>query len=302
MHAQRSWPGRLDDPAHTVRTLAQLERSGKTPGQIRGQVEARRWQRIGRAVVLHNGPLHPDEIPRVALINSGPRSVLTAFSSARVHGLDGWERNWVDVLVPPGARVARPPGVAIRIHYTGDWDAVSTVRAGRVQTLAPSVIRAAGTLDRPRAACGLLAATVGQRLLRADVLATELRATTRVRHRAVLLAAAQDIGQGAQALSEIDFARLCRRNGLPEPIRQAIRVEPSGRRRYLDAEWTRRDGRRVIAEVDGALHLIARRWWADQLRQNELMIAGDLVLRFPTIALRCEEPIVVGQLRRALFP
>ena len=34
--------------------------------------------------------------------------------------------------------------------------------------------------------------------------------------RAVLLAAAHDIAQGAQALSEIDFARLCRSGGLPD--------------------------------------------------------------------------------------
>ncbi len=153
----------------------------------------------------------------------------------------------------------------------------------------------------PRAACGILAAGVQQRLLRASTLAEALRSAPTTRHHGLLLLALADIGQGSEALSEIDFVRLCRRYRLPAPVRQAIRILPGGRRRYLDAEWRRRDGRRVVAEVDGALHLIARNWWSDQLRQNELVISGDLVLRFPTIVLRCEQGVVAGQLRRALL-
>jgi hypothetical protein len=110
----------------------------------------------------------------------------------------------------------------------------------------------------------------------------------------------EDIAMGAQALSEIDFVALCRRNGLPIPTLQAIRVEPGGRRRYLDAEWRRRDGRRVAAEVDGALHLSARRWYDDQLRQNEIVLGGTLVVRFPSVVVRTEERLVADQLRRAL--
>jgi very-short-patch-repair endonuclease len=80
-----------------------------------------------------------------------------------------------------------------------------------------------------------------------------------------------------------------------------VRVRQGGQRRYVDAAWTSRTGRRVVAEIDGALHLATRRWWDDQLRQNELVITGDLVLRFPTVVLRHEEPIVVDQLSRALL-
>lgn len=79
-----------------------------------------------------------------------------------------------------------------------------------------------------------------------------------------------------------------------------MRAEPSGRRRYLDGEWITRSGRRLVAEVDGALHLAARRWWDDQLRQNEVVLGGDMVLRFPTVVLRHEEGLVIDQLRRGL--
>jgi hypothetical protein len=110
----------------------------------------------------------------------------------------------------------------------------------------------------------------------------------------------RDIAQGAEALSEIDFSRLCVRFGLPRPVHQAIRVEPGGRRRYLDAQWTRADGKRVAAEVDGALHLTPRRWWDDQFRQNELTIGGTSVLRFPSVVLRTEPALVADQLRRVI--
>lgn len=110
-----------------------------------------------------------------------------------------------------------------------------------------------------------------------------------------------DIAQGAEALSEIDFVRLCRRFTLPAPIQQAVRRDASGRRRYLDASWRRHDGRLVVVEVDGALHLTARRWWADQLRQNELVLDDALVLRYPSVVVRTEQALVARQLRRALL-
>ena len=84
-----------------------------------------------------------------------------------------------------------------------------------------------------------------------------------MRHRHALLTALDDIEQGAHALSEIDFARLCRRNGLPEPTRQSVRPDSSGRVRYLDVEWSTRTGRVLVVEVDGALHLRPTRWWSD---------------------------------------
>lgn len=37
------------------------------------------------------------------------------------------------------------------------------------------------------------------------------------------------------------------------------------------------------------------------MRQNELVIADDLVLRFPSVVLYSEELVVAGQLRRALL-
>jgi hypothetical protein len=265
---------------------------------VDAQLDARRWQRVGRALVLHNGRVHDDERIRIALINCGPRAVVTAFTAAESCGLTGWHRSAVHVLVPAGARILRPPGLELRVHWTGAWR--TTPRSRGVHALAPALALAAATFRSVRPAVGILAAGVQQRLVRSDDLLAAVVGAPRMRHRSALLTALHDIAQGAEALSEIDFARLCRRHGLPEPIRQGVRRELSGRRRYLDAEWVTRTGRRLVAEVDGALHLTAQTWWADQQRQNEITLADHIVLRFPSIVVRTDEATVAAQLRRAL--
>jgi hypothetical protein len=281
-----------------VTTAAHLYRCGWSMASVRAQLDAGRWQRAGRALVLHSGPLHPDELPRIAVLNCGPRAGLTAFTCAQLRGLRGWERPELHVLVAGGTRIRRPPGVPLRVHWSNDWRG-EVVRDG-MHALAPALVRAAATFSSARPACGILAAGVQQRLVTPDQLAAAVIAQPRIRHRAALRLALDDIAQGAQALSEIDFGLLCRRNGLPAPVRQAVRVDSAGRRRYLDAEWISRSGRRVVAEIDGALHLTPRRWWDDQLRQNDIVIGGDVLLRFPTVVVRCEERSVAAQLRRAL--
>jgi type II secretory pathway pseudopilin PulG len=284
-----------------VFSTAELAAAGCSRSQIQARLDAGRWRRIGRAVVMHNGTLTSEQRWRAAVLNCGPRAVLASFSAAQHLGLLGWERTQSHVLAPAGVAHPRVPGLRIVLHLTGRWEPASILGTRRCQRIAPALILAASGFTSPRPACGILAAGVQQRLTTARDLRAVLSESPRVRHRRVLLAAVDDIAMGAQALSEIDFVNVCRRNGLPPPIQQAVRREPGGRRRYLDAEWRRGDGRRVVAEVDGAVHLVPRRWFDDQLRQNELMLAGSLVLRFPSVVIRTEEALVVSQLRRALF-
>jgi hypothetical protein len=296
--AKAAHPMQLLPAGQGVTTQQRMLTCGWTRATIRANVDAGRWQFVGRALVLHNGPVHPDELSAIALRNCGPRAALTAFTVAQARGLRGWEREDIHLLVPGGARIRRPAALPLRIHWSSDWPA-EDVRYDR-HALAPALVLAAGTFASPRPACGILAAGVQQRLVTAEQLATSVRSHARVRHHHALRLAVADIAQGAEALSEIDFVAVCRRNGLPPPTLQAVRSDRAGRRRYVDAEWRSQSGRRIVAEVDGALHLAPRRWWNDQIRQNELVLTGDLLLRFPTVVFRYEDDIVAGQLRRAL--
>lgn len=277
-----------------------LRSHGFTRHDLAAQVAARRWQRHGNAVVLHNGPLTRLQIVGVGLANAGPRSLVTSFTAGELLGLRGWERPAVHILVPARSHVRAALCGSVRTHYAGDWSSVHPVPGSRVQLLADAVLRAASSFPGPRPGCGLLAAAVQQRLTTAAELRQALVAATRTRNRAAFIAAVEDIGQGSQALSEIDFIRLCRRFGLPKPEQQTVRLEPNGRRRYLDVTWRRDDGRLVVVEVDGAHHMNAGQWESDQLRHNEIAIEAAVVLRFSSVVVRDMPAYVAGQVKRAL--
>ncbi|MEV1145633.1 DUF559 domain-containing protein [Micromonospora sp. NPDC049799] len=152
----------------------------------------------------------------------------------------------------------------------------------------------AGTDEEARA---IVAAAFQQRLVGGDDLHRVIARAPRIRRRRLILETATDAVGGAHSLAELDFLGLVRRAGLPEPSRQTVRRDSTGRRRYLDAyfqEW------RVHVEVDGAHHLDPAHAWADMRRQNALWMEGDRVLRFPAWALRHHPAEVVTQVRAAL--
>jgi hypothetical protein len=122
----------------------------------------------------------------------------------------------------------------------------------------------------------------------------ELGLAGQVRHCQTLRAVMADIQGGADSLSEIDFVKLARKADLPPPIQQSIRFDSTGRKRYLDADFGT-----FVVEVDGGVHLRPLTYWDDARRQNELVLGGDRILRFPSIAIRLDEAVVIAQLRRA---
>jgi very-short-patch-repair endonuclease len=143
----------------------------------------------------------------------------------------------------------------------------------------------------------VLAAGVQQRLARPQDLRAVVTGNERRPRRAMLMATLDDIAGGAQALSELDLARLVRRYRLPEPDRQAPRRDSAGRCRWLDASW---EAARLIVEVDGIHHLDAAQYWADMDRDNDFTLDGYRVLRFPAFVVRYHGDYVAGKIRGAL--
>lgn len=292
----------FDDQDGVVRR-DQIRRAGITLAQLDAQLAARRWRALGPVVVvLHNGPLTYRQRLWAAVLNAGSVAALCARTAAAEAGLTGWESDCIEVVVPRGTTLTPLPGVAVKVHESRRFgaDDIHPARRPPQTTAERSVIDAAVWTRRPRSACGLVAAAVQQRITTPDRLLAELDLAGKVRHRRLLRTALVDIGGGAQALSEIDFGRLCRRYGLPEPERQVVRIEPNGRRRYLDVLLRGPDGRTLVVEVDGAVHLLPERYWDDMSRDNELVIAGERRLRVPTIAIHLEPERVADQVRRAL--
>lgn len=286
-----------------VLSRSQLRDLGVCCHGVARAVDQARWQSLGpTAVVLHNGPLTPRQRQHVALLNAGPQAALSAWTALEVDGLTGWGRPVIHLLVPRGLTPAwRAAGV--KVHESRRFHPelhAHPARVPRRTSPARSAIDAATWSNNPRTAVGVLAAVVQQRLARPEELMAELEGAGRIRYLRLLTRAVADIAGGAQALSEIDFGRLCRRFGLPEPERQQVRRDSEGRRRYLDAAWRRPDGRRVVAEVDGALHLLPAQYWDDMARDNDLTLDGDIVLRFPAFVFRVHPARVAAQVARAL--
>ena len=144
----------------------------------------------------------------------------------------------------------------------------------------------------------MLCAAVQQRVTSACALDRVLAAVGSVQHVGVMRDVLADIGGGAHTLDELDLGPLAARAGLPAPRRQAVRHEPGGRKRYVDAEFDLPDGQLLVVEVDGAVHLRPQTWWDDMARQNELVIGGSPVLRFSSTDIRLDPEGVVDQLSR----
>jgi hypothetical protein len=267
---------------------------------VRWRIHTGRWQQPCHGVVVtHSGPLSSDELLWVVVLGAGTEAVIGGLTGARLDGLTGFDDGRIHVVVPAARLVrAKLPSLAVvhRSRLLGPAD-VHPVRSPRRTRTARSILDAALWMRTENGTRAVLAAGVQQRLVRPEDLTAALARRGTVPRRTLVRTTLADIAGGAQALSELDFCRLTRRFGLPEPSRQALRKDKHGRVRWLDACWERA---RLVAEVDGLWHMDATAWWADMRRDNELTLSGYRVLRFPAFAVRDQPEVVAAQIADAL--
>jgi hypothetical protein len=277
-----------------------------TPSRVRHLIKTGRWRRICRGVLAAGeGPLSQEALWWVAVLAAGKGAVLAGLAGALAGGLRGrWHRQTIDVLVPysrSAADLLRRLPIdlpAVRVRRTRHLPASDRQWARPTRTtMARSLVDAAQWADSDREAQALLAAGCQQRKVTPEEIAATLERMPEIGRRALIRQTVSDIAGGAQALSEIDFVRLCRKHGLPLPDQQERRTDGQGRNRYLDAYWRRW---RLHVEIDGAHHMDARQWADDMRRQNEVWLAGDRVLRFTAFDVRNRPDYVIAQLRAAL--
>jgi len=286
---------------HRVVTRQQLVGLGLNQFEIRAQVAAQRWTVWGAHVVLLQNvePGHR-QLMWASLLDAGEPAALVSHSALELAGFRDFadEARYVHLMVPRGSKVTASSSV--RVHESRRVQQEDHVfRAGlRCTGTSRSALDAAAWQRWPRFACALVAAVVQQRLCTPPELEEAMARAGRIRHKAHLRAVLGDIAGGAEALSELDLAHTCRRSGLPLPDRQVLRRDAGGRLRYLDAEWSLDDGRRVVLEVDGTHHLDVQHWQADIRRQRALVGPDVTVLRATALELRLEPQAVVADLRR----
>ena len=268
--------------------------------KVRWKLASGHWQRPCRGVlVTFSGPLARDHMEWAAVVAAGEGAVLAGLSAAGLDGLTGFADQAIHLLVPAGRQVRRdlPPDVIVHRSRLLGPDHVHPVRLPPRTRPARSLVDAAAWMSTGNGARAVLAAGVQQRLVRVEDLRKVLERRPGLGRRALIALTLSDIAGGAEALSELDFCRLTRRFGLPEPDRQAIRTDGQGRRRWLDAYW---EDAGLVVEVDGCWHMEALAWWADMQRDNDLTVSGQRVLRFPAFAVRDNPEVVAAQIRAAL--
>lgn len=201
----------------------------------------------------------------------------------------------IHVSTPKSARPRRPPGVVV--HETRRRRP-SDLALSKLPRVRPSIAAVRGALwaVSDKQASLLLVMSVQQRLTTPAQLAESLTSIKRHRRRRILTKVINEIAGGAQSTGEIDFLRLARDYGLPEPDRQSRRVTPDGIV-FLDVEWTEYG---VVIEIEGVHHQEADRVLADALRQNELTIDRSHVLRIPVVGLHTDPDRFLAQVARLL--
>jgi hypothetical protein len=270
-----------------------LRAAGVSRHDVQTEVAAGRWTRTGRHSLL----IGTGEPAGVALLwravwESGSGAVLDGASALLAAGLRGHQSAVIDVAIPSNNRRHRIPGVTLhRRRVIGP-----TITAGVPRTTPEhATVRAARWARSDRQAALLVCLPIQQRLTTPQRLLRAWRNSGAGPRRAFLDHVVTDVCDGAQSLGELDFAGMCRRRGLPAPTRQALRMLPGGRVN-LDVAW---DDIGLAVEIDGGHHAWALNPIDDALRQNDIVIAGEPVLRIPVLGLRLQPDAFMNQVVRA---
>lgn len=276
-------------------TLRMLRQLGVSYDEAHAEISAGRWHRVGRCAISVTGPLPTSDLARWwwAVVEVGGRAALDGESSLQSHGLTRWTTEGVHVSVRQGDRYHRTDGV--QLHVLRDRGETS---AGEIpRTPAPiATLRAAMWAKTDRQAAALLSMPVQQRIVAPADLADAWSRVGRCPRKDVLSQLVPLVVDGAQALSEIDFARLGAARGWPTPDRQAVVRTPRGRI-YLDVRF--RDYR-TICEVNGIQHYEGTAVVDDAVRRNAHAIGTETALEIPAIGLVLDPEPLLDQVDRAL--
>ena len=281
----------------------QLNAAGMDRWRVRNQVRTGRWMTVGPMVVAtFTGNLTWEQRTWVGHLHAGPGSVVGGLASARHHGLKGWDRRQIEVVVPHGTAVADLDG----FRFTRTRRDLQALRGhgirGHLMRLEPAVLLRGASGMPERVSGGLLASVVQQRLTSADNLLAWLARLQPLPRAELMRGVLHDVRGGAESMAEIDLGRICSRVGLVQPARQRRRKDRGGRWRWTDAEWDLPGGGVLVLEVDGAFHMEVEHWTADVKRQRKVAGPGRTLVRATALELRLDPEDVVDDLRALGVP
>jgi very-short-patch-repair endonuclease len=262
-------------------TSAQLTGFGLSDFSRRQLVEGGALRRRGRGVWAVAG--WPDDWSQaiwVALLQAGPAAVLFRRTAAAVWGVDG-------VPAPQPVELALSPGHQSRVKSVHRAPTLLPVDVAVHDTLPiTTVARTLADIGSVEP-LGIVERAVEWGLRHRLVAIAELEALTerlRTKGGRTLKAMLAQRPPGAPATesdAETLFVQLVRAAGFPDPVRQYW-IVLRGRRYRLDFAWP---ALRLAVEIDGATVHGPDELPRDLRRQNQIILDGWLILRFPWTTL-----------------
>ncbi|MGI9022004.1 MAG: type IV toxin-antitoxin system AbiEi family antitoxin domain-containing protein [Acidimicrobiales bacterium] len=263
-------------------TLEQARAAGYSPRQVQYRRETGEWDQVHPSVYCVAGV--PDSWERrllAASLAAGPGAVASHRAAARVWGVVEADCPTVELSVPPG-RTHRLEGVVV--HRSTDLLPFHVVRKDGLAVTTPArTILDLGSVRGAKAVERALDLALSRRLVTLNELRVALDfVARRGRRGAGVLRSLLDERSAAAGLAEsvleARMLRLCRQQGLPEPVCQhEVR---SGARLVGRIDFAYVD-HLVAIELDGyESHSSLDAFRRDRARQNDLVAMGWTVLRF----------------------
>lgn len=246
-------------------------------GVTAASLRSGRFQRLytGVYAAFTGPPRHRAQL-WAAVLRAGPGAVLSYQSAAELDGFAAEPGRKIHVTVASGKQVVQVQGIVV--HRSARLAVArhpsKTPPRTRVEETALDLAQAAATLDD---AFGWISRPCAQRLTKPPLLMQAMYSRSRVRWRAELVLALDDIAGGMLSPLERRYVHNVERpHGLPAAKRQVLIVRGS-RRQYVDNLYEEFS---IGVELDGrAYHPVAERW-RDIGRDNALGADGVLVLRY----------------------
>jgi len=280
-----------------VFTRAQARAEGWTTDQVKHRVAGGHWVRLTPSALVAAGTPTTAGVLAWAATVTWPGAVLGHRTAALLHGfpVGGAAEAVAHVVLPVG----RHPVPGIRPHVA-DLEAVELCRLGNGLTVTSPRRTALDCLASlpPDDAGRLLAWVVTRRVLTRADLAAAARERVGRAGTPQLLRLLRETRTGALSTAERRAHALLRRRGITGWVANARVEDDDGLVGVVDLLFPRH---RVVVEIDGfEAHGTREAFVVDRRRQNRLVAAGYVVLRFTWDDLTHRPDAVAAEILAAL--
>jgi len=272
---------------------------------VEALVRAGRWQTLYRGVyAAYTGPPSRDSTLWAAVLRCGPEAVLSHITAAELDGLTDRPGDVIHVTIPRQSRVwlseseSRRRLPPIVVHRSGRLpEARHPARTPPRTRIEETVLDLTDLAESFDGAFGWLSVACGRRLVTESHLRGAAMSRAKMRWRADILAALEEISAGVLSNLERGYLRNVERpHRLPRPRRQA-RMRQGQRSAYLDILY---DDFGLAVELDGLGAHPADARWRDIRRDNYFAGSGIVTLRYSWADITVRPCQVAGQIALVL--